>query len=179
MTWLQIPPHPCFCHCWACRCVESAINLFLICGRALLWLPWPLNLPPGGIYHYIRVFVVSLEQRFIQPQQAATSRHFLRHCRCSVLSSSRRVLAQPLADAEGIRLEVGSGKFDFSLRGASASRVIVDPRQHRWTCTEGATMFRWKLCMPTPLYALLFVHVQFPQFFLLLVTSLHSNVQAL
>jgi hypothetical protein len=41
------------------------------------------------------------------------------------------------AAASGIRFEIGSGKFEFSLHGAIASRLIVDQKQHTWTCTDG------------------------------------------
>jgi hypothetical protein len=46
------------------------------------------------------------------------------------------------AAATGIQLEIGSGQYDFSLRGAVASRVIVDHKQSSWSCLHGVQSLR-------------------------------------
>ena len=45
-----------------------------------------------------------------------------------------------IAAAAAIQLEIGSGKFDFTLHGATASRVIVDHIQKAWTCYDGVQL---------------------------------------
>ena len=43
-----------------------------------------------------------------------------------------------IAAAAAIQLEIGSGKFDFTLHGAAATHVMVDHNHKSWTCSDGA-----------------------------------------
>ena len=55
-----------------------------------------------------------------------------------------------IAAAAAIQLEIGSGKFDFTLHGATASPVIVDHIQKAWNCSDGVQL-QSLTPKPTPL----------------------------
>ena len=74
-----------------------------------------------------------------------TSSYFLASClalqACFPLLS-RDYVNDVFAAAAGIQLEIGSGQYGFSLRGAVASRVIVDHKQTSWSCQHGEKSLR-------------------------------------
>jgi hypothetical protein len=84
-----------------------------------------------------------------------TSNYFLALClalqACFPLLS-HNFIDNMFAAAAGIQLEIGSGQYGFSLRGAVASRVIVDHKQSSWSCLQGVQSLRLTFMRLMPVF---------------------------